>query len=636
MMAQRPRKSCIPVSMLLAMLLVFAVACGSAAETVEPTQPAAAPQTAQQQPAAQPAQAAEPVQGSSAAQQPAAAPSQPAAPQAQPTATRPPAILPTPVPGVYQAEVPEWVSIGAGHHYNGVIRFVHRANPGFLDLHYGASSTTVLLPSGPRFNQLLQYDPTNPSELIGDLADTWEVADDGLTLTFHLAEANWQDGVPVTADDVVFSLDRMAQKGVTRGRVTAIRDFYEPGMAKALDGRTVEMPLLFPSATALGWLGVDYYKIYARHIVESKTQDELNCCFDNNVGSGPWMFKEWKKGDSWEMERFDGYFKNPIPFYDGFKVFVIEDAARRLASMKTGQVDAWLVMGGTTLTDMLQVQQETGGKMRAARSGPGTIRCFYFHWNKPPLDNPQVRKAIYLAIERDEFADVAGGGEGVLGNFFPPGYASTEEELVQLPGFRYQNGEKHPDDLAEAKRLLTEAGFPDGFTIAANVDQAKNSRTEGELIAAQLKDALNIDVELQVFDRATFYANLRDGTHNISVIGAALYFLDPSAIVVQFLAKDSLRNPHNWEHPRITELMALEARELDPEARRGHYRAMDEILNQGEGHFVPLYWEGRAGAVDYRIQNFRPPYHPHTIWRWDQIWWDENAEIPGPDAPPIE
>ena len=633
MMAQRLRKSCIPVSMLLAMLLVFAVACGSATETVDPTQSAAAPQTAQQQPAAQPAQDAQPEQESSAPEQPGQAMPPKAA---DPTATRPPAILPTPVPGVYQAEVPEWVSIGAGHHHNGVIRFVHRANPGFLDLHYGASSTTVLLPSGPRFNQLLQYDPTNPTELIGDLADTWEVAEDGLTLTFHLAEANWQDGVPVTADDVVFSLDRMAQKGVTRGRVTAIRDFYEPGTAKALDDRTVDMPLLFPSATALGWLGVDYYKIYARHVVESKTQDELNCCFENNVGSGPWMFKEWKKGDSWEMERFDGYFKNPIPFYDGFKVFVIEDAARRLASMKTGQVDAWLVMGGTTLTDMLQVQKETGGKMRAARSGPGTIRPFIVHWNKPPLDDPRVRKAIYLALERSEFAEVAGGGEGVLGNFFPPGYASTEEELVQLPGFRYQNGEKHPDDLAEAKRLLTEAGFPEGFKINANIDQAKNSRTEGELIAAQLKEALNIDVELQVFDRATFYAKMRDGTHNISVGGAALYFLDPSAIVVQFLAKDSLRNPHNWEHPRITELMALEARELDPEARRGHYRAMDEILSQGEGPFVPLYWEGRAGAVDYRIQNFRPPYHPHTIWRWDQIWWDENAEIPGPNAPPIE
>ena len=618
MMFQRLRKSYIPASMLLVMLLAFAVACGSAAETVDPTQPAAAPQTAPQQ------------QSASAPSQP----SQAVAPQPEPTTTRALGTIATPVPQVYTAEVPEWVSIGADHHYNGVIRFVHRANPGFLDLHYGASSTTVLLPSGPRFNQLLQYDPTNPTELIGDLADTWEVADDGLTLTFHLAEANWQDGVPVTADDVVFSLDRMAQKGVTRGRVTAIRDFYEPGTARAVDDRTVEMPLLFPSATALGWLGVDYYKIYARHIVESKTQDELNCCFENNVGSGPWMFKEWKKGDSWEMERFDGYFKNPIPFYDGFKAFVIEDAARRLASMKAGQVDAWMVMGGTTLADMLQVQRETGGKMRAVRSGPGVIHCFYFHWDKQPLDDHRVRKAIYLAIDRSEFAEVAGGGEGILGNFFPPGYASSEEELLQLPGFRYEDGVKHPDDLAEAKRLLSEAGFPDGLKINANVDQAEKSKTEAKLIAAQLKDTLNIDVELQVFDRATFYANLRDGSHNISVIGTFLFFLDPQAIVVQFLAKDSLRNPHNWEHPRITELMALESRELDPEARRGHYRAMEEILNRGEGHFVPLYWEAQSGAVDYRIQNFKPPYHPHTIWRWDQIWWDEKATPAGGDAEP--
>ena len=539
-------------------------------------------------------------------------------------------------PELYEAEVPEWVSIGAGHHYNGVIRFVHRANPGFLDLHYGASSTTVLLPSGPRFNQLLAYDPTNPSQLVGDLAERWEVSDDGLLLTFHLAEANWQDGEPVTADDVVFSLDRMAQEGVTRGRVTAIRDFYEWGTARAVDDRTVEMPLSFPSSTALGWLGVDYYKIYARHVVENTTQDDLNCCFENNVGSGPWMFKEWKKGDSWEMERFDGYFKNPIPFYDGFKVFVIEDASRRLASMTTGQVDAWLVMGGTTLKDMLQVQKETDGRMRAAWSGPGTVRAFYFHWDKPPLDDVRVRKAMYLAMDRQEITEIATDGEGFVGSFFPPGYAETQEELLQLPGFRLQDGEKHPDDLAEARRLMTEAGFPDGFKINANVDQAKNSRTEAELLAAQFKEKLNIEIELQVHDRATFYAKLRDGSHNISVIGAALFFLDPQAVLVQFFGQDTLRNPHNWEHPEISELMALETRELDQEKRRGYYQSMNEILHQGESHYVPLYWEGRAGAVDYRIQNFRPPYHPHTIWRWDQIWWDPDAEISSPDAPPLE
>jgi peptide/nickel transport system substrate-binding protein len=605
--------------------LVFAVACGSAAQTEDPAPPAAA------EPAA-PAAATAAESSAPAAAEP-AAPAAPAA-AADPTAT--PVVAATPVPGVYEAEVPEWVSIGAGKHYNGTIRFVHRANPGFLDLHYGASSTTVLLPSGPRFNQLLQYDPTNPSQIMGDLAESWEVSDDGLTLTFNIHEANWQDGVPVTADDIVFSLDRMSQEGVTRGRVTAIRDFYEHGSARAVDDRTVEMPLKFASSTALGWLAVDYYKIYARHVVESKTQDELNCCFENNVGSGPWVFKDWKKGDSWEYERNNDYFMDPIPFYDGFKVFVIEDAARRLASMKTGQVEAWLVMGGTTLKDMLQIQKETDGRMRAVASGAGSVRGFWLHLNRPPLDDPRVRKAIYLALDRNEIAEIAAEGEGILGNFFPPGYAETDEEVLALPGLRYEaDGSKYAGDLAEAKQLLTAAGYPEGFKLTFNVDQAKQGRTEAELIAAQLKDKLNIDVELQSQDRATFYANLRDASHNMSIIGTGLYFLEPQTVLVQWYAKDTLRNPHNWENPRMNELMQVEARELDPEVRRGYYKEMAEILNEGDGHYIVLYWQGRAGAIDYRIQNFRPPYHPHTIWRWDQIWWDESATQAGGDAPPL-
>ena len=633
----RPWLPKLPISIAMALLLVFALACGTAAETPGDSQPAEpAPAAQQQQPAAAPADTAmkkeEPAQAP-AASSGSAAPAAPAA-AAEPTAT--PVVAATPVPGVYEAEVPEWVSIGAGKHYNGTIDFVHRANPGFLDLHYGASSTTVLLPSGPRFNQLLQYDPTNPSQIIGDLAKSWEISEDGLTLTFNIHEANWQDGVPVTADDIVFSVDRMSQEGVTRGRVTAIRDFYEHGTATAVDDRTVEMPLKFASSTALGWLAVDYYKIYARHVVETKTQDELNCCFENNVGSGPWRFKNWKKGDSWEYERNDDYFMNPIPFYDGFRVFVIEDAARRLASMKTGQVHAWLVMGGTTLHDMLQVQKETDGKMRAVASGAGSVRGFWMHINKPPLDDPRVRKAIYLAMDRNEIAEIAAAGEGILGNYFPPGYAETDEEIMALPGFRYNaDGTKLADDLTEAKRLMTEAGYGEGFELTFNVDQAKQSRTEAELVAAQLKDKLNIDVTLQSQDRATFYANLRDASHNLSIIGTGLYFLEPQTVLVQWYAKDTLRNPHNWEHPRINELMQAEARELDAEKRVGYYREMAEILNEGEGHYVVLYWQGRAGAIDYRIQNFRPPYHPHTIWRWDQIWWDENATPAGGDAPPI-
>ena len=541
-------------------------------------------------------------------------------------------VFATPVAGVHLTGRPDWVSIGADHHYNGDLTFVHTANPGFLDLHYGASSTTTLTPSGKRFNQLLMYDPTSPKEIIGDLAESWEIKDDGLTYIFHLHDATWHDGTPVTSEDIVWSLNRMAQPNVTRGRVQAMRTFYDYPNAEAIDEKTVKMPLRFPSATALGWLAVDYFAMYPKAL-ENVSQDDFNCCFENSFGSGPWILDNWKKGDSYRFDRYDNYFKNPQPYFDGLKVFVIKDYARRLATLKTRQVMGVYITGGTNLPeDMLAIQRETNGGMRYAKAGVGTLSGFWFHWTRPPLDDARVRKAIYLALDREEISDVATAGTGAAGSFFPPGYANTFEEIAQLPGFRQPKDQ----DVAEAKRLLAEAGFPDGFKLTFNVDQSKSSRTRAEVMAVQLKDKLNIELELQVQDRATFYANLRDGTHDLSTIGTGLYFKDPEVVLAQWFFKDTLRNPHDWEHPRINELIDLQAKELNPEVRQGIYKEMAEILHEGDSHYVPIYWTNRYGSYDYRLQNFKPPYHPHTIWRWDHVWWDPNAQNFGPDGPPIE
>ncbi|MFQ6027972.1 MAG: ABC transporter substrate-binding protein [Dehalococcoidia bacterium] len=518
-----------------------------------------------------------------------------------------------------------WVSIGAGQHYSGVVPFVHTANPGFWDVHYGASFTTTLIPSGPRFNQLLMFDPTSPREIIGDLAESWEVAEDGKSYTFRIHEAIWHDGEPVNADDIVFSLDRMAQPDVTRGRVQAIRTFYEHSTAEAMGERTVRMPLKSPSATALGWLAVDYLKMYPRHGIEEKAQDELNCCPENTFGSGPWILKEWRKGDSYQFERYNNYFKAPMPFFDGIQVFVIEDYARRLASLKTQQVMGAFAMGdGYLAQDMLLVQEETGGKMRALQSGAGSIHGLWLNSSRAPLEDPAVRKAIYLALDRQDVIATATEGFGILGSFFPPGYANTEEQLLQLPGFQQP---KTPD-LIEAKDLLAAAGLSDGFKLTANIDQSRRSRTNAELIAVQLRKELGIEVELEVSDRAKFYTNLRDGTHDLSFSGTGVFFKDPENILAQFFFKDTTRNPYNWEHPKINELTELQARELNSDARRELYRKLASILHQGESHYIPLYWSGRGGSLDDQLQNFQPPYHPHTIWKWEHVWFDPEAPLP--------
>ena len=226
----------------------------------------------------------------------------------------------------------------------------------------------------------------------------------------------------------------------------------------------------------------------------------------------------------------------------------------------------------------------------------------------------------------------------MIGNYFPVGYSHTEEEIRQFPSFT----DDKTADIARAKELMAEAGYPDGFEATWNVDQAKASRTEAELVAAQLKTTLNIDIELQVHDRAALYQGMRDGSHNFSNIGTSLFFKEPSAMIAQFFVPNALRNPENWSNPRMDELISAQAKELDPEARKAQYREMEEILSgihpdypEETPHYIQLFWLGRAGCFDYRIQNFVPSYHPHTIWTYEHVWWDEDAQNPGPDALPI-
>ena len=140
--------------------LIFLIACGGAATAPAPQSTDAPATDNSVAPTSVPA-----------AQSPAQA--------ANPTAM-PEAVVPSP---------DDWVSRGK---HGRTMNWVARNNPGFWDVHYGASLTTTLAPSGPRFNQLLEYDPVNPDEIIGDLAESWEMSDDGTIYTFHLADAQWE------------------------------------------------------------------------------------------------------------------------------------------------------------------------------------------------------------------------------------------------------------------------------------------------------------------------------------------------------------------------------------------------------------------------------------------------------------
>ena len=568
----------------------------------------------------------------------------------EPTPTAPLDATPTPVPvptAIASDQRPDWWQEGEGKHYRGDFPLVATSNPGFWDVHYGGSMNTVLIPSGPRFNQILEYNPVNPNEIIGDLALSWESYEEGneFGYIFHLnPDATFSDGHPVTAEDVVFSIDRITlgqvQEGVLRARTGFLNNFVVHGSAEVIDDHTAKVPLRFPAAGFLPNLASDYMKVYPKHVGENLSQEQANTGLTQEeavaainagqpaalIGSGPWMLRDWEKDVGYSYDRNPNYFKAGRPFFDGLKVFLIRDTARRISALQAGQVYGTYqpVTGSNRPEDMARLEEDTDGRVRAVILEASGIQAFFLNQDKPPFDDARVRRAFYLGLDRDLGVEKSILGFGQPGTFFAPGVV---EDLATLRAENPAYGNRDAA-LTEARKLLTEAGYPDGFEITLNVVNSNPSLSSAEVAAPQMRADLNIDIILEPTDLATMYVGMRDGVANMDAVGTGIILRDPGDIINQFYLQDVLRNPHNWQNDRVDELIDLQNREVDPAVRQGHLEELAGILHRGESHWLPYFWYSSGGAFDYRIRNYYYPPTVQLIKKWDHVWFDPDREMP--------
>ena len=615
-------------------LSVFIVACGGAATEQTP----ATSGSSGAAPAAPAAAATPTLDPFAGAQEP------------TPTARLDATATPVPVPtAVAVDQRPDWWQEGESKHYRGDFPLVATSNPGFWDVHYGGSMNTVLIPSGPRFNQILEYNPINPGEIIGDLAVSWESYEDGdeFGYIFNLhPDATFTDGKPVTAADVAFSIDRITlgqvEEGVLRARTGFLNNFVVHGTAEAIDDKTVKIPLRFPAAGFLPNLASDYMKIYPKHVAENLTQEQANQgktqaealqaisagTPDSLIGSGPWMLRDWEKDVGYSYDKNPNYFKEGRPFFDGLKIFLIRDTARRLSALQAGQVYGTYqpVTGSNRPEDMARLEEDTNGRVRAFILEASGIQAFFLNHDKPPFDDARVRRAFYLALDRDLGVEKSILGFGQPGTFFAPGVV---EDLEALRANNSAYGDRAAA-LAEAKQLLTEAGYPDGFEITLNVVNSNPSLSSAEVVAPQMREDLNIEIVIQPTDLATMYVGMRDGVANFDAVGTGIILRDPGDIINQFYLQDVLRNPHNWQNDEVDELIDLQNREVDPATRQQQLENLADILHQGESHWLPYFWYSSGGALDCRIRNFYYPPTVQLIKKWDHVWF-EGGEVSGCD-----
>ena len=329
----------------------------------------------------------------------------------------------------------EWVKRGK---YGGDLNMGMAYETDHWDIHQSCCNRSLYIPRD-LYNMLVMYNPEDQTTIIGDLADSWEWAEDGNSVTFRLpANAQWSDGTPVTADDIVFSLDRMSDLTKIRPRVRNIAPYYKDSVAP--DPQTVQVNTKFSNPAALlPFLATGYMVMLPKHVLDGRADaEEFFDTPENIVGSGAFTFVNHERGSSMKIEKNPNYFKEGLPFLDSVTAYIIADKNTHMSAFITGQIDFSPGMGlNETDADNFIGKIEDKGKL--FYNGPNLMRFYEINFNNPPVDDPRVRRALYIALDREEINRVRRLGRAKLGVpfFADTQWSSSDEEVATWPGYRY-------------------------------------------------------------------------------------------------------------------------------------------------------------------------------------------------------
>ena len=505
--------------------------------------------------------------------------------------------------------------------------------------------------------KLIEFNPETDDhwDIRGDLAKSWEVAGDGVTYTFNLDErATWHDGLPVTAEDVVYSLDTMQDPDTERPRpvFTQLDSFYKQGNSRALDQNTVQVTIENPSGEFLPTLALAYFNIIAKHWDES---DIDKTKWSNSMGAGPFLPGEIENDVSMELIKNPDYWKEGLPYVDRIQHFIITESGPTIAAFRTGRVltQSWLVTPVSN-KEAVKLGEEEPDKLDVLWSGSFGPAGILMPIN-PPFNDLRIRQAFNLVFDRHEFVEVFGAGPGtdLAAPYFGVDnwYGYTAEEIANAPGYRQgPNGEKHPDDLAEAKRLIAEweAEHPNGFEATDTTDPWIYTPGEGhkftmmtrisgdkvswaELQLEQLRRFLDIDGTLTPIDSAagisrynaeTGYGGAGDFLIAAQDLGQLMM---PSTQISLFEGAETCCKWLSELAPQwFRDAVVEQATEQDPEKRVEIVRNMQKyLIEEDPGPLLTLWHSVRPYIVNKKLQNFHMAPTVFSQLKWEHVWIEE-------------
>ena len=496
----------------------------------------------------------------------------------------------------------------------GIVSTGENGRPAHFD--FGQSTTgNNLRPQSKMFNSLLRYSPFDGARtIIPSLAHTWKVSDDNLSFNFSLREGvKFHDGAVLTSEDVVATFSRVIfpPEGIVSGRQELYSTVTE---VKAIDPLTVEFVMSEPSAIFIPAVALDWSGIVRKQTLEDNNQDLRRV--RDYPGTGPFRFEDFITDEVWTFERHEDYFEEGLPYLDGMRL-VVAQGPTMFALLLAERIDYGNNIDVGAHQDMLDA-----GLTLEKYTTP-VVFAAWMNLEKPPFDDVRVRRAIDLIADRHALLETTKHlKERMIGRWAFPRtqFSLSDEDLLKVPAYRPDKTEA----IKEAKRLMAEAGYPDGFSIDFPTRDSTTMTPYAIALQEMMKRHLNIESTIRPVDRGVWYEELARGDFQITIgaIGAPL--ADPAVHLPGFYGSEGGQNLSKWKNQEFDDIMVKLVRELDPKRRDELVQQALDVIEEG----VPII------EVAYAVTSHA--WHPYVkdvpnrdqagayqLQKWDVVWIDK-------------
>jgi len=499
----------------------------------------------------------------------------------------------------------------------GILRVHALDSPPSMSMHEEVDAVPTRAMMGV-FNNLVLFDQhtkqNSMRSIVPDLATGWSWSEDGTQLTFPLREGvRWHDGKPFTAGDVKCTWDLLTGTSREKLRLNPRKSWYRNLAEVTTNGDyEVTFHLQRPQPAFVALLASGRSVVYPCHVPPAEMRQ-------HPIGTGPFKFVEFKPNERIVLARNRDYWKQGRPYLDGIEFTIIRDVSTAHLAFVAGKLD-WIA---TSIALAKDIKSQAPSAICEVLPG-GISRNLIVNRDAPPFDNPDMRRAMALSLDRKAFIDIISEGQGDIGGVMQPlpegVWGMPPEVLNTLPGY-------DPDvqkNRTEAREIMGKLGYGPDRRLALKVSTRNIPpfRDPAVLLIDQLKEVF-IDGELEIVETALWYPKMyrKDFKIGLNLTGGGVD--DPDQQLYESYGCGSPRNYTGYCNPELEKLFDRQSAEADEGKRKTLVWEIERKLAE-EGARPIIFYNRFAYCWQPQVKNWTMMVNSITNnWRMEDVWLDK-------------